>query len=267
MACNKPWLVRKDDGNLVAVPCGWCLQCRIDKRNEWEMRINFELSNTRGCFTTLTYDDFNLPEDEGLHKEHFQLFMKRFRKRLDKKKIKYYAVGEYGSHGSPITGLHRPHYHAIIIGLSALEAAASVSSAWNLGLTKTLPADRGCVRYVLKYMDKQIHGPEAIKLEYGDKQPPFALMSQGIGINWLRNNQHIIEDFGGVPYNGKIRPVPRYYKNHFDNQDSSQTFSLRKRRRILEYMRLHDCGFVEALNKLGEVNEQELLDELNLRAR
>lgn len=266
MACNRPWLFKKDDGDFVAVPCGWCLQCRIDKRNEWEMRINFDLSKSRGCFITLTYDDFHLPSDEGLHKEDFQLFMKRFRKKLDKK-IKYYAVGEYGSQGSLITGLHRPHYHAIIIGLSALEASVPVSSAWNLGLTKILPADRGCVRYVLKYMDKQIHGLEAIKLEYGDKQPPFALMSQGIGKQWLKDNQSILDDFGGVPYNGKIRPIPRYYKNHFDLQDNAQTFSKSKRRRVLEYMNLHDCTMIEALNRLGEVNEQELLDELNLRGR
>lgn len=264
MACNRPFLHKKDDGNLVAVPCGWCLQCRIDKRNEWEMRINFELSKTRGCFITLTYDDYNLPADEGLHKDHFQRFMKRLRKNLDTK-IKYYAVGEYGSKGSPITGLHRPHYHAIIIGLDALRAAPPVSSAWNLGLTKTLPADRGCVRYVLKYMDKQIHGVEALQAEYGDKQPPFALMSQGIGIDWLHDNYDIINDFGGVPYNGKIRPIPRYYLNHFESQDMPQTFSLRKRRRVLDYMKLHNCDFVTALNALGSVNEQELLDELNLR--
>lgn len=265
MSCNKPFLIKKKDGNFVSVPCGWCLQCRIDKRNEWEMRINFELSKQRGCFITLTYDEFHLPADEGLHKDHFQLFMKRLRKNLDQK-IKYYAVGEYGEKGSVITGLHRPHYHAIIMGLSALKAAPLVSSAWQLGFTKSLPADRGCVRYVLKYMDKQIHGPEALKATYGDKQPPFALMSQGIGLQWLKENSELIDLTGGIPYNGKVRPIPNYYKVHYDIQEN-QTYTLQKRRKILEYMKLHNCTMIVALNRLGEVNEQELLDEINLKGR
>lgn len=179
-------------------------------------------------------------------------------------KIKYYAVGEYGEKGSLITGLHRPHYHAIIMGLSALKAAPLVSSAWQLGFTKSLPADRGCVRYVLKYMDKQIHGLDALQATYGDKQPPFALMSQGIGLQWLKENSELIDLTGGIPYNGKVRPIPNYYKVHYDIQEN-QSYTLQKRRRILEYMHKHNCTFITALNDLGENNEQDLLGQLKLK--
>lgn len=258
MSCNKPFLMRRKDGTMVPVPCGWCLQCRIDKRNEWTLRLSHEVAKSGGAFVTLTYDDANLPDDCGLHKDHVQKFLKRLRKHLDCK-IKYYAVGEYGSKGSPITGLHRPHYHLIVTGISPLRLAPLVSKSWTLGITKTLGAERGSIRYVLKYIDKQIHGVDALKAEYGDLQPPFALMSQGIGLDWMINNQDSIEFFLGVPYDGRIVPVPRYYRNLLGVGTSGYSMSADKRRVVLQYMTDHNCSLIVALNALGEANERHLL--------
>lgn len=262
MACNQPFLMKNKDGNLIPVPCGRCLQCRIDKRNEWTMRLSFEVDKSKGSFVTLTYDDIHLLDD-SLHKEHVQLFIKRLRKHINnQRKIKYYAVGEYGQHGNIVTGLQRPHYHLIITGFSALEISKYVVKSWDKGFTKTLPANRSTIRYTLKYMDKQLHGEKA-KKEYGDKLPPFALMSQGIGLDWMHNNKDVVEYFGGIPFNGKIRPVPRYYVDNFDFSKGN-SISLDKKRTVLEYMKKNNCDFIQALNSLGKVNEIKLEKEINL---
>lgn len=262
MACNKPFLMKNKEGNLVPVPCGKCIQCRIDKRNEWTMRLSFEVEKNKGAFVTLTYDDLHL-FDDSLHKEHIQKFIKRLRKNIGfNHKIKYYAVGEYGEHGNIITGLQRPHYHLIITGFNALELSKYVCKSWSFGFTKVLPANRSTIRYTLKYMDKQLHG-ELAKKEYGDRVPPFALMSQGIGLDWIHNNKDVVEYFNGIPFNGKIRPIPRYYKDNFDSPDSIG-MSHDKKRQVLDYMNKHDCSFIVALNKLGNVNEIKLEKEINL---
>lgn len=262
MACNSPFPMKNKEGNIVPVPCGCCLQCRIDKRNEWTMRLSFEVDKYKGSFITLTYDDLHLIDD-SLHKEHVQLFIKRLRKHINnERKIKYYAVGEYGEHGNLVTGLNRPHYHLIITGFNALEISKYVVKSWDKGFTKTLPANRATIRYTLKYMDKQIHGEKA-KQEYGDRLPPFALMSQGIGLEWMNENRDTVEYFGGIPFNGKIRPVPRYYVNNFD-LPKNNSMALDKKRQLLNTMTNQNLNFIEALNYLGAANEKKLESEINL---
>lgn len=262
MACNRPFLCKTKEGTSKAVPCGWCLQCRIDKREEWTMRLAFEVQAHQGYFLTLTYDDDHLPKDESLHLEDLQKFFKRYRKNSPDK-IKYYAVGEYGEQGNLITGLRRPHYHAIVIGHNALKAQSIVPKAWNFGFIKCLPAQHASIRYVLKYMDKQIHGEELLAKEYGDKTPPFAVMSKSLGLEWIKNHPDVIDHFNGVPYNGRVLPIPRYYKNHYAPNDVGM--SPDKKRVVLQYMSDHDCDWITALNALGSVNEQHLLGAERLK--
>lgn len=108
-----------DDGYYYSlVPCGKCAGCRMDYSRNWANRMLVELrdNNNVGVFLTLTYNPEHLPySDKGkptLSKRDCQLFWKRLRKAFPGKKIRYYIAGEYG----PKT--HRPHYHAIVFGLS-----------------------------------------------------------------------------------------------------------------------------------------------------
>lgn len=255
MACNRPWMMKDKNGRFVAVPCGWCMQCRIDKRNEWTMRLDFEVSKRKGSFVTLTYDDLHLPSDLGLHKDHVQNFLKRLRKFYPPRSISYYAVGEYGEQGNVVTGLKRPHYHLILIGDGPIGFGRTVKESWPFGFVLCKPAQKGSISYVLKYMDKQIHGAEALVAEYGDKQPPFALMSKGLGLSYMAENIERVEHFGGIPYNGKVRPIPRYYLDRFN---LSNVVNQNKRAKVLEYMESHNCTYEKALNDLGRQNEVDL---------
>jgi len=47
-------------------------------------------------FLTLTYNNEHLPENETLVERHHKLFMKRYRKHLKNRKIRFYHCGEYG---------------------------------------------------------------------------------------------------------------------------------------------------------------------------
>ena len=75
------------------------------------------------CFVTLTYDKYHLPDDYSLHLEDLQKFLKRLRITINRKiskskKIKYLAVGEYGSQRG------RPHLGSFIVSFAS--AAISV---------------------------------------------------------------------------------------------------------------------------------------------
>lgn len=265
MSCNRPWM-KNIDGRFVLIPCGWCMQCRIDKRNAWTDRIGFELKKNDGAFVTLTYDEDNMPSDYGLHKDHVQKFLKRLRKNLSGRKIKYYAVGEYGSLGTDLnlydTGFGRPHYHLIIIGLSPLYDEKYIKKSWPFGFIKCLPANRSTVRYTLKYLEKQIHGKKAEEV-YGALQPPFSLVSQGIGLEWLKKNQETVSEIGGYYVNGRFRPAPRYYKDKLGIDNSTKINSV-KLKRIKDYMQRFNCTYEKAVNDLGMINERDIITKNNL---
>lgn len=271
MACNRPFSVRNSSGEIVLAPCGWCRQCRIDRREEWTHRIMSEISLHDGAFLTLTYNDLYLPSGGSLVPNDLTLFLKRFRQNLSRsrasgRKIKYYAVGEYGSVGGYLdlydTGFGRPHYHLIISGLDPYNVDSLARQSWSYGFIKTEPANPSTVRYTLKYLDKQIVGKDAESV-YGSLVPPFARMSKGLGLEWMLKNSDSIAENNGYYVKGRLVPPPRYYKRRF-GVSSSPSPDSPKYKRLKEYMDLHNCTLEQASNALGLVNEQALNDKDNL---
>ena len=104
----------------LEVPCGNCIECRLNKSREWATRIACEqYTSCNSIFLTLTYDDENLPMGNhflpSLVPDHVSTFMKDLRAyckyHYNTDNIRFYAAGEYGS----VTA--RPHYHLCIFNL------------------------------------------------------------------------------------------------------------------------------------------------------
>lgn len=111
------------------IPCGHCIQCRLNYAKQWADRCMLELLyHDESCWITLTYNDEHLPpsqpiiDDDGvvsdsplhpLSKRDFQLFIKRLRKAYPDKKIRYFGCGEYGSASNSFC----PHMHIILFGI------------------------------------------------------------------------------------------------------------------------------------------------------
>lgn len=245
MQCVKPILLR-DKKTLrkfpegLLVPCGKCCACRIAYRRLWTIRMFHELHyHENSIFLTLTYDDEHLPPNNSLVKEDLQKFFKRLRRRLGEKKIKYFACGEYGSRTS------RPHYHAIIFGLSlGRDDKFTIIDSWpycdwnqesifrnSFGL-----AEADSIAYVAGYINKKFSGDEAIK-EYVDKniQPVFRLMSNGLGKDYVDEFSDDLKRTQSIMYRGKEMSLPRYYFNRLE----LDTSELQDKAKSL------DCDFVE----------------------
>ena len=92
----------------VDVPCGKCLQCRLDQARTWSLRCLHESKlHEHNCAITLTYSDEFLPEF-GLDKRGIQNWFKILRNRIGS--VRYFGCGEYGSK------YQRPHYHIMLFG-------------------------------------------------------------------------------------------------------------------------------------------------------
>lgn len=131
MACRNPeWIQKKTpDGKkkLTGIydkrPCRRCLLCKIDRRNYWEDRINWEhLEKVSSAFVTFTYDQYRVPVGkmhdgrQTLARQDFTKFIDNLQRQINyhgvpsklcKKNWTYYGVGEYGE------TLGRPHYHVL----------------------------------------------------------------------------------------------------------------------------------------------------------
>jgi len=173
--CITPFQVRdKITTQWMALPCGKCPNCMKRRTSGWSFRLvkEGERSET-ALFVTLTYDTKHVPITnngfKSLDKSALQLFMKRLRK-LSNKKLKYYAIGEYGGKR------HRPHYHLIIFNADA----ELVEKAWSyykpggrydpIGSVFIGTVTEASIGYTLKYMQKK---PIIPRHDRDDRQKEF----------------------------------------------------------------------------------------------
>lgn len=189
----------------MVVPCGNCAFCTATRRSDWALRLHYEAKlHSVKRFITLTYADPHLVWEHGnsqLCKRHLQLWFKRVRRAGFK--LRYYAVGEYGSK------TFRPHYHVILFGDVPEDV---LRSSWDYGHIHIGNVTDASIMYTLGYIVNG-KGWQMNK----NRVRPFAVMSRkpGIGANYLsaamiawhksdRKNYAMM-------YNEK-KHLPRYYK-------------------------------------------------------
>ena len=73
----------QDLARELSLPCGQCVGCRLERSRQWAVRCVHESQmHDFSSFVTLTYNDDNCPV--SLDYGHYQLFMKRLRKKFGK---------------------------------------------------------------------------------------------------------------------------------------------------------------------------------------
>lgn len=251
MKCNNPYEFMSGEGHYHLIPCGRCHACRVNKRIEWTDRIIHEIGKGDGTFLTLTYDDEHLPIDKSVNKDDLQKFFKRIRKHLNnERKIKYYAVGEYGGK------FGRCHYHAIVTNTHFRQDLELFQKCWTKGFITSLPAVPADIRYTLKYMEKEQHQKDKIYFVDGmEVAPPFSIMSKGLGLDWILVNREQIIALDGYPRNGHIQSLPRYYRNKLGLSSANTQID----KKVLDYMKEHDLSYFQAIQRLGKQAELDAL--------
>lgn len=197
MPCLRPYIMARY--NLI-VPCGQCVACRIARSKEWAIRLMHEVPyHEKSCFATFTYDRKHLPRSFSLDKAELQRFWKRLRK-VHESGLKYFACGEYGER------FGRPHYHAIVFGLG-VEDGGLLESVWANGHVEVSGVGVESIRYTADYLQKKVE----MRPLYRWKEPPFQVMSQGLGRQYAFDNCGELRAFGSISQNGVKGRIPRYY--------------------------------------------------------
>ena len=186
------------------VPCGRCMACRINRTSDWAIRILHEAALCdQSAFLTLTYSDEYLPEGNNLSKDDVQKWLKRYRKQLGEKRIKYYLCGEYGEDRTK-----RAHYHAIILGDRV--SKKDLQKTWPYGHVFIGTVTFDSCAYVAAYVQKKLGGKMADE-EYNGRQPPFQLCSKNLGAKYVDMFRDQMLVNGYITVRGKKMRIPRYY--------------------------------------------------------
>jgi len=223
----------------LSLPCGRCVGCRLDRSVSWAVRVMHESQmHDSSAFVTLTYDDEHIPYGGVLHYKHFQLLMRKLRKRVPG--VRFFMCGEYGEK------LFRPHYHAALFGISfgdrypwrkssagfQLYRSPSLDALWDFGTAEIGELSFDSAAYVARYCMKKITGDQA-EAHYARLVPDTGEIIQlpaefmrcslkpGIGASWLQAFRSDLFAFDACIMDGKTVPIPRFYKDRFTSDELS----------------------------------------------
>jgi hypothetical protein len=278
---GSPTFKRSDSwkGEEMPLPCGRCLGCRIDRSRQWAIRCIHEASlHEENCFVTLTYDDKHLPRDRSVQRKKGPLsaFMKRLRKRISPRKVRFYGCGEYGelcrncsrvqqscNCGDYLPSPGRPHYHALLFGydfpdkrLHALKPnpvfiSNELSSLWPYGFATVGNVTFQSAAYVARYIMKKITGDiassyyEWVDQDTGElftRQPEFTVMSlkPGIAHDWFQKYKDDVFPHDNVSHEGRLHKTPAYYTKLLRRLDPEGHDEIKAHRREEAKKRAHD---------------------------
>ena len=266
--CLNPVFLREEK---IWCDCRKCAECKRKRAREWACRCWAELQsqNNVGAFITLTYSDENNPIT--LQKRDLQLFIKRLRKRIAPVKVKYFACGEYGDKTL------RPHFHLILFGYDfpdklyfsksrkgkEIFISAELADLWPLGHHTIQEVNISTCIYTALYTAKNTKSlPEWLQ-----SAPEYNVMSQGIGIEYLRQNFDRYKETDAIWINGEAYAIPgalfdKVYKRELEkgcvdyaaHLVNSELKSIKEKR--YEQYRLRYPRHHEILDELVEANDK-----------
>lgn len=243
----------------VTIPCGRCIGCKLERSRQWAIRCMHEASlHEDNSFITLTYNNKYLPADGSLNKKHFQDFIKRLRKSLPEKKIRYFHCGEYGPEN------WRPHYHACLFGHDfvpkthwqtnnnqKLYISPELQKLWHYGFSSIGTVTFDSAAYVARYIMKKITGDKAQKhYEHVDTEtgevtqllPEYTTMSRnpGIGRGWYDKYKSEVYPSDFIVIRGVKMKPPKFYEKMYELEEEDDHLDLKKNRTTLARRRAGD---------------------------
>ena len=230
------------DYDLISVPCGNCIGCRLEYSRQWANRCMLEAKGyTDNYFVTLTYSEEFLTYNQKnnmslptLVRSDLTKFLKRLREYYSRvfnhTGVRFFASGEYGDKNA------RPHYHVLFFNLpiNDLEykfcrggykyyTSATLSKLWPKGIIIIGSLTWETCAYVARYVLKKRKGKSAEKY-YNDLNiiPEYSVMSRkpGIGYDYYKIHKDDIYSTDSITDGFKfpIKP-PKFFDKKFAIED------------------------------------------------
>ena len=199
-------------GNVLPLPCGQCLNCRLAYTKDWSVRCLLEASLYKfNYFVTLTYDDWHICYAS---RKDFTDFIDRLRYYTPG--VRYFACCERGE----ITG--RVHFHAILFNCDIPDLqfigkregnnvfdSEVIKKCWKCGLIDIGDVSMASCQYVAGYVMKKLR-------KHSSDEYTLMSLKPGIGAGYFEKNYKVICDTDGVYIKGKKYSVPRYFDKLLD---------------------------------------------------
>lgn len=222
-------------------------------------------------FITLTYRVTEQPAFGSLDLDHWQKFMKRFRRRAEQKygikRIRFFACGEYGENlDHSLNGkLGHPHYHACIFGFDfpdkqlwqvrdsvKLYRSKFLEELWPYGYSSIGDVTFESAAYTARYVLKKHLGKDAdfydltnpYTGEFERLKPEFTVMSRrpGIGKPWYdKFKDDLRKDF--ITSRGTKMLPPKFYDKQLEKEDPHRYEQVKEKRKLDAAERLKDDYF------------------------
>ena len=278
---------------VVQVPCGHCIGCRLDYSRQWANRCYLEsLGSNHTYFITLTYDDDNLPigkfGNATLVPEDLKKFLKDLRAyykyHFNIDNIRFFGCGEYGDLSL------RPHYHLIMFNLPIPDLTSDfkymedgqeiitqhvqngyiyyysdiIHKIWNKGNILIGEATWQAMAYVARYVTKKINGNDGDVYEALGIESVFVRMSRmpGLGESYFR--EHYKDIYGNdnvIIFNGKnsiASQPPRYFDKLVDKYELSDI----DLEAIKKYRQEHSEAAQTSFDKLSNCSYLDYIESL-----
>jgi len=246
-------LVINDGCEILKIPCGQCVGCRLEYSRQWAVRCCLEAKQYKhNYFVTLTYDNEFVPlrehvkvnVDTGevedietvmtLLPDDLKGFMKRLRTNMQRESdhigIRFFACGEYGPKNM------RPHYHLILFNCPLPDLVFErysdgytyyrsplLEKTWKKGFVLVTDFSFETAAYVARYMLKKHKGKDSGFYAERGIEPEFTRCSRkpGLARAYLDENADFIYNYDQVIItNGKGVPIrckpPKYFDRIFD---------------------------------------------------
>ena len=206
-----------EDDRVLYVPvgCGNCIECRKQKKREWQIRMNEEIKHDRtGKFITLTFSNEELDkliQETGIQESNavatiaVRRFLERWRKKY-KKSVKHFLITELGHNGT-----ERIHLHGILF---TNEKTEIIQDIWKYGIIWIGQyTNEKTINYIMKYITKVDEDHKGFKA--------VILTSAGIGKQYTENKHKKdknkyqgdkTDETYRLP-NGAKSALPIYYRN------------------------------------------------------
>ena len=276
---------------FIQVPCGKCLECRLQQTRQWSDRCVLESKNSPyNYFVTLTYDDEHLPPNASLDPKHLTQFVNLLRKHFKRKlgfdgKIRFLACGEYGSASL------RPHIHILLFNCpipdlsydfyleedgklvkhirppsknNDLYYSQTIYDLWQRkGLISVGNFNYDTAAYVAQYVTKKCVGMDKKHWHELNLYPEFLRMSNGIGKQYFEDHPDV-HDTGKLVIDSSgeahLSSVPRYFDKLFEKKYGKDVFDVisikRSKKRII--------NVATNLNKRADYDDQCKIREHNI---
>lgn len=232
----------------MRVGCGKCLYCKGSIKRDLVFRMEQEChyqDEELQKFTTLTYDEIQIPKDKGLHYIHVRQYLDRCKTEWGKK-FAYLCVGEYGAK------FHRPHWHLLTWGIPQ----EIIADKWQKGYVDEGNLSTAAIKYCVNYLDKPLYDELKKDPEWLGTQETRN-WSQGLGIQYIENIQWgeirtylMTGNLKVSTSDGAKLMLPRYYRTKLDNLYVDEA-----RKKQLTELRLTQL----------EANWERMLEELHIK--